>query len=168
MLAGQLAALRLALLGAQMRSVMKVTLVQMNSVGDKAANLTTARALIERAIELERPDWICLPECFDFIGGTRAEKIAVLGDMQVVTLTSAIRQERGIQAERGALIYALGQSAAEATGLETGDVILQINRRRIENAEELRQAFTEEAGQAPVTVWFERGGMTGRTTFYVQ
>ncbi|MFY9656886.1 MAG: nitrilase-related carbon-nitrogen hydrolase, partial [Methylocystis sp.] len=60
---------------------MKVTLIQMNSIGDKAANLTTARALIERAIEQERPDWICLPECFDFIGGTRAEKIAAAEDL---------------------------------------------------------------------------------------
>jgi len=81
MLAGQSAAFRLALPAAQMRWVMKVTLVQMNSIGDKAANLTTARALIERAVELERPDWICLPECFDFIGGTRADKIAAAEDL---------------------------------------------------------------------------------------
>ncbi|MBI1869251.1 MAG: carbon-nitrogen hydrolase family protein [Methylocystis sp.] len=55
---------------------MKVTLVQMNSLGDKAANLASARALIEHAVRQERPDWICLPEVFDFIGGTREEKIA--------------------------------------------------------------------------------------------
>jgi predicted amidohydrolase len=55
---------------------MKVTLVQMNSISDKAANLDAARALIEQAVRQERPDWICLPEVFDFIGGSRAEKIA--------------------------------------------------------------------------------------------
>ena len=60
---------------------MKVTLVQMNSISDKAANLATAQALIERAIQLESPDWICLPECFDFIGGTRADKIAAAEDL---------------------------------------------------------------------------------------
>jgi deaminated glutathione amidase len=55
---------------------MKVSLIQMNSGNDKSANLAAARALIERAIKEERPDWICLPEVFDFLGGTREEKFA--------------------------------------------------------------------------------------------
>ncbi len=60
---------------------MNVTLVQMNSISDKAANLASAKALIEQAIAQERPDWICLPECFDFIGGARAEKMAAAEDL---------------------------------------------------------------------------------------
>jgi deaminated glutathione amidase len=60
---------------------MKVTLVQMNSIGDKAVNLANARALIERAVEQEKPDWICLPEVFDFIGGSRAEKMAAAEEL---------------------------------------------------------------------------------------
>src|SRR6266702_2433221 len=36
---------------------------------------------------------------------SNAEKVAVLGDVQVVTVTAAIRQERGIGVEHGALIY---------------------------------------------------------------
>jgi len=59
---------------------MKVTLIQMNSINDKAANLASAKALIEQAMEQERPDWICLPECFDFIGGTRPDKMAAAED----------------------------------------------------------------------------------------
>jgi deaminated glutathione amidase len=60
---------------------MKVTLVQMNSVSDKTTNLAAAKALMEQAVEQERPDWICLPECFDFIGGARAEKMAAAEDL---------------------------------------------------------------------------------------
>jgi len=60
---------------------MKVTLVQMNSINDKAANLASAKALIEKAVAQEHPDWICLPECFDFIGGTRAEKMEAAEDL---------------------------------------------------------------------------------------
>jgi len=60
---------------------MKVTLVQMNSVNDKTANLAAAKKLIEQAVEQERPDWICLPECFDFIGGARADKMAAAEDL---------------------------------------------------------------------------------------
>jgi len=40
---------------------MKVSLVQMNSVSDKAANIAAAKALIERAIGEDGPDWILLP-----------------------------------------------------------------------------------------------------------
>jgi hypothetical protein len=49
---------------------MKVALIQMNSGADKPANLAAARALMERAIAEEKPDWICLPEVFDFMGGS--------------------------------------------------------------------------------------------------
>ena len=55
---------------------MKVSLIQMNSVSDKAANIAAATRLIEQAVAEERPDWICLPECFDFMGGDRADKFA--------------------------------------------------------------------------------------------
>jgi predicted amidohydrolase len=55
---------------------MKVALIQMNSGSDKPANLAAAQALIEKAVAEEKPDWICLPEVFDFMGGSRAEKRA--------------------------------------------------------------------------------------------
>jgi len=55
---------------------MKVSLVQMNSISDKAANIAAAKALIERAIAEEAPDWVLLPEQFDWAGGSRADKLA--------------------------------------------------------------------------------------------
>jgi nitrilase len=48
----------------------------MNSVADKAANIAAAEALIERAVAEESPDWVLLPEQFDWAGGSRAEKLA--------------------------------------------------------------------------------------------
>ena len=54
---------------------MKVSLIQMNSVSDKVANLVQARALIEQAVAEEEPDWICLPEVWDYIGGNRRSKM---------------------------------------------------------------------------------------------
>ncbi|MBM3534782.1 MAG: carbon-nitrogen hydrolase family protein [Alphaproteobacteria bacterium] len=53
---------------------MKVSLIQMNSTNDKPRNLAQARELMERAIREESPDLIVLPEVFDFLGGTGAEK----------------------------------------------------------------------------------------------
>jgi len=55
---------------------MKVSLVQMNSVSDKAANIAAARALIERAVAEEAPDWVLLPEQFDWVGGLKGDKAA--------------------------------------------------------------------------------------------
>ena len=55
---------------------MKVSLVQMNSISDKAKNIAAAKALVERAVAEESPDWILLPEQFDWAGGSRAEKLA--------------------------------------------------------------------------------------------
>lgn len=55
---------------------MKVSLIQMNSVSDKAANIAAATQLIERAVAEDGPDWVCLPECFDFLGGDHKAKFA--------------------------------------------------------------------------------------------
>jgi nitrilase len=53
---------------------MKVSLVQMNSINDKAANIAAARAWIERAVAEESPDWVLLPEQFDWAGGAKGDK----------------------------------------------------------------------------------------------
>ena len=55
---------------------MKLSVIQMNSIGDKAKNIAMARDLIERAVTEEKPDWVLLPEQFDWAGGTTADKLA--------------------------------------------------------------------------------------------
>ena len=88
--------------------------------------------------------------------------------MKVVTVTGSVRAERNIQSDHGALIYDLPDEMEDATGLRSGDVILQINRVRISTAEDLGRAFSATAGAGAVTVWFERAGRLGRTAFYVR
>lgn len=97
-----------------------------------------------------------------------AEKVSVLGDLEVVTMTPAIRQERNIQVEGGVLIHQLGAASQRATSLQPGDVIFQINRQRVTDAAELQRAFRAATGGNAITVWFERRGNVGRSTFYVQ
>ena len=99
---------------------------------------------------------------------SRAEKVSVLGDIQAVTVTPAIRQERNIQAQQGVLIYDIGAEAQQATGLQPGDVVFQVNRQRVATAEELRGAFTQATGGGAISLWFERAGSIGRTAFYVR
>jgi serine protease Do len=97
-----------------------------------------------------------------------AQKVAVLGDLQAVTLTPSIRQERAIRTERGALIAALGPETQQATGLRPGDLVFQINRTRVESAEDLQRALKAAAGGGAVTVWFERARSLARASFTVK
>jgi deaminated glutathione amidase len=55
---------------------MKIAVIQMTSVSDVAANIAKARSLIERAVDLEGPDWVCLPEHWNWAGGTTKDKVA--------------------------------------------------------------------------------------------
>lgn len=66
---------------------MKVSLIQMNSISDKAANFATARRLVERAAELEKPDWVLLPENFEWSGGTTADKTAIAEPLKAGSTT---------------------------------------------------------------------------------
>lgn len=82
---------------------MKVSLIQMNSISDKAANLKAAMQLVERAVAEEQPDWICLPECFDFLGGDRAAKLAAA---EPLPGGPAYRAMRDLAARHGVYIHA--------------------------------------------------------------
>ncbi len=82
---------------------MKIALIQMNSGDDRAANLRQATALIDRAVVEERPDWLLLPECFDFLGGTRDAKLAAA---DYFPDGEAYRTLRDLAARHGVFIHA--------------------------------------------------------------
>ena len=92
-----------------------------------------------------------------------AERVQALRDFQLVTLTPAIRAERGLQSEQGALIVGLSE-AARQLGLREGDLILQINRVRIGSAEEAAQVLGQLTGRG-VVMYFEREGRMAATQF---
>ena len=96
----------------------------------------------------------------------RAERVQALRDLQLVTLTPAIRAERGVVSDRGALIVSISDAASQVAGLQAGDVILQLNRVSIDSAETAARVLEQLAG-AGVVVFFERGGQIGRTQFLI-
>jgi nitrilase len=49
-------------------------------VSDKAANIAQATRLIEEAVALEKPDWVLLPEHWNWSGGTTADKLGAADD----------------------------------------------------------------------------------------
>ncbi len=97
-----------------------------------------------------------------------AAKVSVLEGLKVITLTPAVRQERGVQSQRGALIYEVGGDIQRITQLRPGDVVFQVNRTPIAGAEDLERAITDAAGRGAITLWFERRGATWRSTFSVR
>lgn len=86
---------------------MKIALIQMNSVSDKAANLAAAEALITRVVAEEKPDWIALPEVWDFIGGDRNAKWAAgeeIGAGPASCLMADLAARHGVFIHAGSLL----------------------------------------------------------------
>jgi deaminated glutathione amidase len=93
---------------------MKVSLVQMNSISDKAANLVAAQRLIERAVAEEAPDWILLPEQFDWAGGSRAEKLAnaeTLPGGPAYTMAQEMARRHGVFIHAGSIMERIEDGA---------------------------------------------------------
>ena len=89
-----------------------------------------------------------------------AERVRALSDFELVTLTPAIRAERGLVSESGALIVSLSE-AARSVGFAEGDLIIQINRVRIRSAEDAARLLQRLSGRGMVRVFFERQGQFG-------
>jgi len=97
-----------------------------------------------------------------------ARKVEVLREMELVTLTSAIRLERGIRAAEGAVIYRVSERVAAELQIAAGDVIVQINRTPVTSAEEVARALDYYAGRGPVRMFIERGGQIFSTDFSIR
>lgn len=100
---------------------------------------------------------------------TTAERVSVLQDIELISLTPAIRQERGVTSEGGALIFRIGERTARSTGLRENDIIIGINRRRIDDAADARALIRAAArrSRTPIRIYFERGGQVSFTDFYI-
>ncbi len=86
---------------------MKVSLIQMNSIADKAGNIAQATDLIEAAVRDERPDWVLLPETFDWAGGSREDKqnaAEVIPGGPAYTAMQALAKKHGIFIHAGSLL----------------------------------------------------------------
>ena len=94
---------------------------------------------------------------------TTAAKITVLADLQLVTLTQQVRAERNVQSDRGALIFRISKELSAATALRAGDVIVAMNRRRIDAADDVRSVIEGLKPRQGVRVFFEREGSIGYT-----
>ena len=97
-----------------------------------------------------------------------APRVAVLQELELVTLTPAIRAERGLTADAGALVVRASERIASEIGFRPGDVILQVNRVKVEQAEDVRRALEVSAGRGVIRVYFERDRRIYMTDFILR
>lgn len=96
-----------------------------------------------------------------------APKVQVLRELEVVTLTPAIRAERGIRAARGAVVFKVSPRIRDELGLQAGDVIVQINRTPIADADAVARAL-DAGGRQGFRLFFERAGQVYTTDFVIR
>ncbi len=91
-----------------------------------------------------------------------APKVTVLREIQLVTLTPAIRAERNIRRANGALIQSVSPRSATSWGFRPGDVILQVNRVPIADAQSAAQAIDYYAGRGAIVMYLSAEGRCTR------
>lgn len=97
-----------------------------------------------------------------------AAKVQVLRELELVTVTPAIAAERSLPRNYGALVYNVSPIVADRTGLQQGDVILQINNTPIRSAQDVQKAIDYYGSRVYLRVIFERQGQLSMTVFGLQ
>ncbi len=97
-----------------------------------------------------------------------AQKVAVLKEIELVTLTPAIRTERGIRAAQGAVVYKVSTRVTEELGVQNGDVIVQVNRTAVGDAQQAARLLESLSGRGPIRMIIERGGFLYPIDFQIR
>lgn len=124
----------------------------------ETADLTVRRGSGERGVTVRVRD---LPE-------VAAEKVAVLRELELVSLSPAIRAERGLRSERGAVVYRVTERVSQDLGIRAGDLIIQLNRTPVADAQEAARALEYYIGRGPIRMYFERNGTIYSTDFRIR
>jgi serine protease Do len=96
-----------------------------------------------------------------------APRVTVLKEIELISLTPPIRAQYQIQSRQGALVNRVSERVQQQIGLQSGDVIVQINRTPIQNAEAVNRILTTY-GRGGIRMYFERGGQIYATEFSLQ
>jgi serine protease Do len=96
-----------------------------------------------------------------------APRVTVLREIELITVTAPIRAQYQIQSRQGALINRVSERVQQQLGIQQGDVIVQINRTPITDAQAVNRIFTTY-GRGGLRMYFERAGQIYATDFSLQ
>jgi serine protease Do len=97
-----------------------------------------------------------------------AQKVQVLRELELVTLTPAIRAERDVRSEAGALVFRASDRITQDLQIQAGDVIVQVNRTPVRSAEDASRALDYYAGRGPIRMFCEREGQIFPIDFMIR
>ncbi len=97
-----------------------------------------------------------------------AQRVAVLRELELISLTPAIRAERNIKNNGGALIATVSQTVSSSLGIQTGDVIVQINNTPVADAQQAKRMLESLSGKGQCRMYIERGGRILYTEFSIK
>lgn len=120
--------------------------------------LTIRRGSRDRSVSVTVAD---LPE-------VSAPRVTVLRELQLTTLTPQIRAERGYRSSVGAVVVEVSDRVRDEIGIQAGDLIVQINRTRIEAAADVARAFEYYGGRTFIRMVFERQGFLYTRDFEIR
>jgi serine protease Do len=96
----------------------------------------------------------------------RAERIRILEDLELITVTPEVQAERGVRSERGALVVGISPELQGQIGFAVGDVLVQINNVRVSSAEDAADVLAKLRGRGAIQIYFERDGGLQSVSFY--
>lgn len=113
---------------------MKISVIQMNTRSDKAANLEQARMLAARAVATDAPGMLVLPEVFAFMGSSVADKRAAAEELPEAGETGGDAYEtlRTLAMEHGVFVH--GGSFVERSGDDYFNTTIAFDRAGVELA----------------------------------
>lgn len=96
-----------------------------------------------------------------------APRVTVLKELELISVTTPIRAQYQIQSRQGALVNRVSERVQQQIGLQVGDVIVQINRTPIPDAQTVNRILTTY-GRGGIRLYFERAGQIYATEFSLQ
>ena len=96
----------------------------------------------------------------------RAERVRILEDLELISVTPEVKAESGVRSDQGALVVGISQELRAQLGFEQGDVILQVNNALVATAEDAARIFRRLSGRGTIQIYFERGGGLRVRSFY--
>jgi serine protease Do len=96
-----------------------------------------------------------------------APRVTVLRELELISVTTPIREQYQIQSRQGALVNRVSERIQQQIGLQAGDVIVQINRTPIPDAQTVNRILTTY-GRGGIRLYFERAGQIYATEFSLQ
>ena len=102
-----------------------------------------------------------------------AQRVSVLREIELISLTPAIRIERGIRSQRGALVVKVSDQVSENLGIQAGDVIIQVANNQIgyaeiTDAQQAKKVLESLSGRGLIRMFLERAASRVSTDFQIR